>query len=41
LVTWVHWACFTGGATNCKEDDIVKQTRQRLGIGIVLMASLL
>jgi hypothetical protein len=40
-VTWVHWACFNGGAANCKEDGIVKQIRERLGIGIVLTASLL
>jgi hypothetical protein len=31
----------TGGADNCKEDDIVKQTRGRIGVGIVIAASLL
>jgi hypothetical protein len=40
-VTWVHWACFDGKATNGKEDGIVKQTRERLGLGIVLVAGLL
>jgi hypothetical protein len=30
-----------GGEANRKEDDIVKQTRGRLGVGIVLTASLL
>jgi hypothetical protein len=39
--TWVHWARFNDGAANGMEDDIVKQARRRLGVGIALTASLL
>ncbi len=40
-MTWVHWACFDGKVTNGKEDGIVKQTRERVGLGMVLVAGLL